>query len=95
MVMKVLDTKWFPQHNTAGLISGIRFIVLLQSGEAFTMEGNKHTHTHTHTHTQASFIANNKTMTILLIFTFSHYIWFIYSEDLCFILVLKVKMTRF
>ena len=37
------------------MISGIRLIVLLQSGEASTVEGNKHTthtHTHTHTHTQ-------------------------------------------
>ena len=34
----------FPQH-IAGLISGIRFIVLFQSGEASTVEGNKHTHT--------------------------------------------------
>ena len=47
MVMNVLDTKWFPQHNIAGLISGITFIVLFQSGEASTVEGNKHTHTRT------------------------------------------------
>ena len=46
MVMNVLDTRWFPQHNIAGLISGITFIVLFQSGEASTVEGNKHTHTH-------------------------------------------------
>ena len=39
--------KWFPQHNIAGLISGITFTVLFQSGEASTVEGNKHTHTHT------------------------------------------------
>ena len=45
MVMNVLDTKWFPQHNIAGLISGITFIVLFQSGEASTVEGNKHTNT--------------------------------------------------
>ena len=38
MVMNVL------QHNIAGLISGITFIVLFQSGEASTVEGNKHTH---------------------------------------------------
>ena len=44
MVMNILDTKWFPQHNIAGLLSGITFIVLLQSGEASTVEGNKHTH---------------------------------------------------
>ena len=49
MVMNVLDTKWFPQHNIAGLISGIAFIVLFQSGEASTVEGNTHTHTHTPT----------------------------------------------
>ena len=41
MVMNVL------QHNIAGLISGITFIVLFQSGEASMVEGNKHTHTHT------------------------------------------------
>ena len=45
MVMNVLDTKWFPQHNIAGLISGITFIVLFQSGDASTVEKNKHTHT--------------------------------------------------
>ena len=45
MVMNALDTKWFPQHNIAGLISSITFIVLFQSGEASTVEGNKHTHT--------------------------------------------------
>ena len=44
---KVLDTEIFPQHNIAGLIPGITFIVLFQSGEASTVEGNKHTHTHT------------------------------------------------
>ena len=32
------------------MISVITFIVLFQSGEAFTVEGNTHTHTHTHTH---------------------------------------------
>ena len=48
----VLDTESFPQHNIAGLISGIKFIVFFQSGEAFMVEGNKHTHTHTHTHTE-------------------------------------------
>ena len=34
-------------------------------------------------------------MKILLTFTFFHYIWFIDSENLSFILILKVKMTRF
>ena len=36
-----------------------------------------------------------KTLKILLIFRFFHYIWFIDSENLCFILILKEKMTRF
>ena len=39
--------------------------------------------------------ANNKTMKILLIFRYFHYIWFIDSEKLCFILILKEKMTSF
>ena len=48
---KVLDTDYSSQHNIAVLISGITFIVFLQRGEAFTMEGNTHKHTNTHTHT--------------------------------------------
>ena len=36
----------FLKHNIAGLNSVITFIVLLQPGEASTVEGNKHTHTH-------------------------------------------------
>ena len=47
VAMKVLDTKLFLQHNIAGLISGIT-VVLFQSGEASTVERNKHTHTHTY-----------------------------------------------
>ena len=42
---KVLGTKKFPQHNIADLNSDITFIVFFQSGEAFTVKGNKHTHT--------------------------------------------------
>ena len=53
MATKVLDTEKFPQRNIAGLISGITFIVLFQSGKASTVEGNTHTHTHTHTRTHA------------------------------------------
>ena len=45
VAMKVLETKQFTQHNIAGLISGIIFIVLFQSGETSTVEENKHTHT--------------------------------------------------
>ena len=51
VAMKVLDTKSFPQHNIAGLISDSTFIVLFQSEKASTVEENKHTLTHTHTHT--------------------------------------------
>ena len=47
LATKVIDTEIFPQHNIAGLISGIAFIVFVQSGEAFTVAGNKHTHTNT------------------------------------------------
>ena len=36
-----------------------------------------------------------KTMKILLIFRFFHYIWFIDQENLYFILILKDKMARF
>ena len=45
VAMKIPETKQFPQHNIAGLISGITF-VLFQSGEASMVGGNKHTHTH-------------------------------------------------
>ena len=36
-----------------------------------------------------------KTMKILSIFRFFNYIWFIDSKNLCFILILKQKMTKF
>ena len=44
VAMKIPETKQFPQHNIAGLISGITF-VLFQSGEASMVGRNKHTHT--------------------------------------------------
>ena len=48
---KVLDTESFPQHNIAGLISGITFIVLFNQEKPLRWkEINTHTHTHTHTH---------------------------------------------
>ena len=37
----------------------------------------------------------NKTMKKLLIFRFFHYIWFNYSENLCFIFILKEKIKVF
>ena len=37
----------------------------------------------------------NKTMKILLIFSFFHYIWLIDSENVYFVLSFKDKMTRF
>ena len=43
---KLLDTESFPQHNIAGLISGITFIVLFST----TPLSWKKTHTQTHTH---------------------------------------------
>ena len=49
---KILDTKSFPQHNIACLISGITFIVLFsQEKPLWWKEINTHTHTHTHTET--------------------------------------------
>ena len=35
--------------------------------------------------------ANNKTVKIIVIFTFFYYIWFIDNENSCFILILKGK----
>ena len=49
---KVLDTKSFPQHNIAGLISAITFVVLFSQEKPLRWkEINTHTHTHTYTHT--------------------------------------------
>ena len=45
---KVLDTEQFPQHNIAGLYIWQYIHRPVQSGEAFTVDGNKHKHTHTH-----------------------------------------------
>ena len=39
--------------------------------------------------------SNKNAMEVLLIFRFFHYIWFIDSENLCLILILKEKMTKF
>ena len=46
---KVLDTESFPQHNIAGLISGITFVLSSQKKPLEWEETNTHTHTHTHT----------------------------------------------
>ena len=46
----VLDTESFLQHNIAGLISGITFIVLISHEKPLR---RKEINTHTHTHTQA------------------------------------------
>ena len=48
---KVLDTEIFPQHTMADLNIWY-YLLFVQSEEAFTVKGNKHTHTHTYTHTQ-------------------------------------------
>ena len=45
---KLLDTEICPQHNISNLISGKTVIYcFVQSGEAFTVKGSKHTRTHT------------------------------------------------
>ena len=51
----------------SGLISGITFIVLFQSGEAYTMEENTHTHIHARTHTHTMF-SNEFAITICMRF---------------------------
>ena len=43
---KVPDTEWFSQHNIAGLCIWQYIHRSVQSGEAFTVDGNKHIHTH-------------------------------------------------
>ena len=45
---KVLHTEIFPQHTIVDLSSGISSC-FVQSGEAFTVKGNKHTYTHKRT----------------------------------------------
>ena len=58
---KVLDTESFPQHNIAGLISAITFIVLFsQEKPLLWKEINTHTHTHTHTQETSSFYTKFK-----------------------------------
>ena len=56
---KVLDTESFPQHNIAGMISGITFIVLLSQEKPLRwkeIHTHTHTHTRTHIHTQIHYL---------------------------------------
>ena len=48
METKLLDTEIFPQDTIVDPSSGISSC-FVQSGEAFTVKGNKHTYTHKHT----------------------------------------------
>ena len=64
VVTKVLDTKSFPQHNIAGLISGITFIALLSQDKPLQLK-EINTHTHTHTSKQAVTAKNEKQCTLL------------------------------
>ena len=43
VAMKLLDTESFSQHNIAGLIPGVTFIVLFSQKKPFMVEGTKHT----------------------------------------------------
>ena len=62
---KVLDTESFPQHNIAGLISGITFIVLFsQEKPLLWKEINTHTQTHTYKK-QVAFTPNLKDFVFL------------------------------
>ena len=49
--IKVPDKEIFPHHTIANLNSDIKFYCYVQSGEFFTVKGNKHTHTYTYMHT--------------------------------------------
>ena len=48
---KVLDTEIFPQDTISDL-NLWPYICFVQSREAFTVKGNKHTHAHTHARTR-------------------------------------------
>ena len=64
---KVLDTEIFPQHTIANLnLWHYIYCFFFQSGEAFTVKGNKHTptHTYTHTHTHTHIHAHTYTYTV-------------------------------
>ena len=64
VVTKVLDTKSFPQHNIAGLISAITFIVLFSQDKPLRWkEINTHTHTHTHIYTHTHTHTHTHTQT--------------------------------
>ena len=71
VVTKVLETKSFPHHNIAGLISGITFIVLFSQEKPLQCkEINTHTHTHTHTAFSNSALVTSYTVFRNEIFTF-------------------------
>ena len=53
VVTKVLDTESFPQHNIAGLISGITFL-FSQEKRLQWKEMITHTHARTHAHAHTS-----------------------------------------
>ena len=48
---KLIDTEIFHQYNIADLNFWHYIYCFVQSGEAFTEKGNKHTNRHTKTHT--------------------------------------------
>ena len=61
---KVLDTEVFPQHNIAGLISGITFVVLFsQEKPLWWKKINTYTYTHIHTHTHTHTLSHTDTQT--------------------------------
>ena len=49
--IKALDTEIFPQYTIADLNLCHYINCFVQSGETYTVRGNKHIHTNTHTHT--------------------------------------------
>ena len=62
---KVPETKSFPHHNIAGLISGITFIVLFSQEKPLgwkKINTDTHTHIHIHTHTGTHIAFSNSTL---------------------------------
>ena len=65
---KVLDTESYPQHNIAGLISDITFIVLFNQEKPLR---RKEINTHKHTHLEQFFLIRVVTRSTLLYEHFS------------------------
>ena len=87
---KVLDTESFPQRNIAGLYIWQYIHCSVQSGEAFTVDGNTHTHTHIHTHTHTCWQKNLRStlwIDLLTMIIIRLYFWLYYAYLLIDLLI--------